>query len=48
MNKFEIGKEYFSRSICDSNCIFTIKITISQISKVYLDNRAEAGYNINR
>ena len=27
MNKFEIGKEYFSRSICNYDCIFTIKIT---------------------
>lgn len=27
MNKFEIGKEYFSRSICNSDCVFTIKIT---------------------
>lgn len=27
MKKFEIGKEYFSRSICDSDCVFTIKIT---------------------
>ena len=23
--KFEIGKEYFTRSICDSECIFSIK-----------------------
>lgn len=27
MNTFEISKEYFTRSICDHNCIFTIKIT---------------------
>lgn len=27
MKQFEIGKEYTARSICDSNCIFTIKIT---------------------
>lgn len=27
MNKFEIGKEYFTRSICDSECVFSIKIT---------------------
>lgn len=27
MNKFEIGKEYFSRGICNYDCIFTIKIT---------------------
>ena len=27
MKKFEIGKEYFTRSICDSECIFSIKIT---------------------
>ena len=27
MNTFEIGKEYFSRSICNYDCIFTIKIT---------------------
>lgn len=27
MNTFEIGKEYFTRSICDHNCIFTIEIT---------------------
>lgn len=26
MNKFEIGKEYFTHSICDHNCIFTVKI----------------------
>lgn len=26
MNTFEIGKEYFTRSICDHNCIFTVKI----------------------
>lgn len=24
MKKFEIGKEYFTRSICDSECIFSI------------------------
>ena len=27
MKKFEIGKEYFTHSICDSECRFTIKIT---------------------
>lgn len=27
MNTFEIGKEYSTRSICDYDCIFTIKIT---------------------
>lgn len=27
MNIFEIGKEYFTHSICDNNCKFTIKIT---------------------
>lgn len=27
MEKFEIGKEYTTRSICDSNCVFTIQIT---------------------
>ena len=27
MNTFEIGKEYFSRSICNHDCVFTIKIT---------------------
>ena len=26
MKKFEIGKEYYTRSICDHNCIFTVKI----------------------
>lgn len=26
MIKFEIGKEYFTRSICNHDCIFTIKI----------------------
>lgn len=26
MKKFEIGKEYFDTSACDSNCIFVIKI----------------------
>ena len=26
MGKIEVGKEYSSRSICDSNCIFTIKV----------------------
>lgn len=27
MNTFEIGKEYYSRSICNYDCVFTIKIT---------------------
>lgn len=27
MKKFEIGKEYFTHSICDSGCRFTIKVT---------------------
>ena len=27
MNKFEIGKEYFTHSVCDSECRFTIKVT---------------------
>lgn len=27
MKKFEIGKEYFTHSICDSECRFTIKVT---------------------
>lgn len=27
MKKFEIGKEYYTNSICDSECVFTIKIT---------------------
>lgn len=26
MKKFEIGKEYFDRSVCNHDCIFTIKI----------------------
>ena len=26
MKKFEIGKEYFDTSACDSNCVFVIKI----------------------
>ena len=26
MKKFEIGKEYFDRSACNHDCIFTIKI----------------------
>lgn len=26
MKKFEIGKEYFDRSVCNYDCIFTIKI----------------------
>ncbi len=26
MNTFEIGKEYFARSACDHDCIFTVKI----------------------
>lgn len=26
MKKFEIGKEYFDRSVCDHNCIFVIRI----------------------
>ena len=26
MKKFEIGKEYFDRSACNYDCIFTIKI----------------------
>lgn len=27
MKKFEIGKEYFTHSVCDSECRFTIKVT---------------------
>lgn len=27
MTRFEIGKEYFTHSICDSECRFTIKVT---------------------
>lgn len=26
MKKFEIGKEYFDHSICNYDCVFTIKI----------------------
>ena len=26
MKKFEIGKKYYSRSICDYNCLFIIEI----------------------
>lgn len=26
MKKFEVGKTYYSRSICDNECIFTIKV----------------------
>ncbi|MDF1495473.1 hypothetical protein [Caproiciproducens sp. CPB-2] len=26
MKKFEVGKEYFTHSICDSDCMYTIKI----------------------
>ena len=26
MKKFEIGKEYFTTSACDHNCVFTVKI----------------------
>lgn len=26
MKKFEVGKEYFSRSICNHDCIFSIKV----------------------
>lgn len=27
MKKFEIDREYFTNSICDSDCVYTIKIT---------------------
>ncbi len=27
MEKFEIGKEYTTRIICDSNCVFRITVT---------------------
>lgn len=39
MNKFEIGKEYFTRSICDSECVFSIKIigrTAKTVSYEYM------------
>lgn len=26
MTKFEVGKRYFTRSICDHECIFSIKV----------------------
>lgn len=42
MNKFEIGKEYFSRSVCDSNCIFTIKITGRTAKTVSYDYMGES------
>lgn len=27
MKKFEIGRTYYSRSICDHECVFTILVT---------------------
>lgn len=40
MNKFEVGKEYFSRSICNHDCIFSIKVikrTEKTVTYEYMD-----------
>lgn len=29
MKKFEVGKTYYSRSICNHECIFTIEVVFS-------------------
>lgn len=38
MKKFEIGKTYYTKSICDSNCIFSNKIIDRTAKTVTLDN----------
>lgn len=38
MKTFEIGKEYFSRSTCDHNCIYTVKVlkrTAKTVTYIY-------------
>lgn len=43
MNKFESGKTYTARSICDHNCIFTVNV-IKRTAKTilaYVDNSSD-------
>lgn len=35
--EFEIGEKYFARSICDSNCIFEIKVLKKSAKMVTYD-----------
>lgn len=37
MAKFEIGKEYTTRSICDSNCVFRLTVTGRTVKTVSYD-----------
>lgn len=42
MKKFEVGKRYFTRSICDSDCIFEIEIlNIGKRFITYIDDDRE-------
>lgn len=42
MKKFEIGKEYFDRSACNHDCIFTIKIIKRTEKTVTFERRSKA------
>ena len=41
MTKFEIGKTYSTRSICDHNCIFSITVLSRTASFITVANRNE-------
>ena len=38
LNKFEVGKTYETRSICDSDCVFSYKVVSRTAKTVTLDN----------
>ncbi len=42
MNTFEIGKKYYTRSICNQDCIFTVKITGRSAKTVTYEYDGEA------
>ncbi len=37
-NAFEVGQTYYSRSMCDYDCIFTVKVLARNGSKLTIDN----------
>lgn len=53
MKKFEIGKKYMARSVCDYDCVFTVEIVSrtdksvvvkgdsNKRCKIYTDNNGE-------
>ena len=38
MTKFETGKKYFTRSICDSDCIWTFEVIKRTAKRITIQN----------